>query len=172
VAHFVFEIGETVVHPRYGIGHVVNLESREFERGVIRQYYEISIPGGSTVWVPVDERDSGLRKLAGRSDIVHCRKILESRPSPLTTDGRIRQSELVAHLKRGTIAAHCEVVRDLSAFVAHKPSYGTITAFLEATQAVLCQEWAIVEGITPSAAAVEISLLLEKSNLTGKGTEA
>lgn len=171
VAHLVFEVGETVVHPRYGVGHVVNLESREFERGVIRQYYEISIPGGSTVWVPVDERDSGLRKLAGKSDIVYCRKILESRPAPLTTDGRIRQSELAAHLKRGTIVAHCEVVRDLSAFVAHKPSYGTITAFLEATQAVLCQEWALVEEIPLSAAVVEISLLLEKSNLTGKETE-
>lgn len=167
-----FDVGETVVHPRYGVGHVVKLEAREFERGVVRQYYEISIPGGSTVWVPVDERDSGLRKLAGRSDIVDCRKILKARPSPLTTDGRIRQSELAAHLKRGTIAAHCEVVRDLSAFVAHKPSYGTITAFLEATQAVLCQEWAIVEGIPLSAAVVEISLLLEKSNLTEKGTEA
>jgi RNA polymerase-interacting CarD/CdnL/TRCF family regulator len=162
-----FEVDETVVHPRYGVGQIVKLEDREFERGIIRQYYEISIPGGSTVWVPVDQPDSGLRKLAGRSEIVHCRKILESRPSPLTADGRIRQSELAAHLKQGTIAAHCEVVRDLSAFVAHKSSYGTATGFLEAALGVLCQEWAIVEGITPSAAAVEISLLLEKSNPTG-----
>ena len=144
VARLMFEIGETVVHPRYGVGQVVKLEDREFERGVIQQYYEISIPGGSTVWVPVDERDSGLRKLADRSEIVHCRKILESRPTPLTADGRFRQSELMAYLKQGTIAAHCEVVRDLSAFVAHKPSYGTITAFLEAAQNVLCQEWALV----------------------------
>jgi RNA polymerase-interacting CarD/CdnL/TRCF family regulator len=171
VAHFVFEIGETVVHPRYGVGQIVKLEEREFERGNIRHYYEISIPGGSTVWVPVDARDSGLRKLAGRSDIVDCRKILESRPSPLTADGRFRQSELMAYLKRGTIAAHCEVVRDLSAFVAHKSSYGVVTGFLEAALGVLCQEWALVEGITPSAAVVEISLLLEKSNLTTKETE-
>ena len=170
-AHLMFEVGETVVHPRYGVGRVVKLEDREFERGVIRQYYEISIPGGSTVWVPVDQPDSGLRKLAGRSEIVHCRKILESRPLPLTVDGRIRQSELVTHLKRGTIAAHCEVVRDLSAFVAHKSSYGVVTGFLEAAQNVLCQEWSIVEGITPSAAMVEISLLLEKSSLKGNGTE-
>jgi RNA polymerase-interacting CarD/CdnL/TRCF family regulator len=78
-------------------------------------------------------------------------------------DGRVRQSSLAAHLKQGTIAAQCEVVRDLSAFVAHKPAYGTITSFLEAILRVLCQEWAIVEGITITEAASEIDSLLEKT---------
>jgi CarD family transcriptional regulator len=160
-----FTIGERVVHPQHGVGHVVKLEDKEFERGVIRQYYEISIPGGSTVWVPVDLPNSGLRKLALKSELERCREILKSHPSPLTEDGRVRQSGLVAHLNRGTITAHCEIVRDLSAFVAHKPAYGTITAFLEAIRGVLCQEWAIVEGITLSEATYEISTLLEKGRL-------
>jgi RNA polymerase-interacting CarD/CdnL/TRCF family regulator len=161
----IFTIGERVVHPQHGVGHVVKLENREFERGVILQYYEISIPGGSTVWVPVDLPNSGVRKLALKSELEHCREILQSHPSPLTDDGRVRQSGLVAYLKQGTITAHCEIVRDLSAFVAHKPAYGTITAFLQAILSVLCQEWAIVEGITLSAATYEISTLLEKSRL-------
>lgn len=159
----VFKIGDTVVHPQHGVGQVAKLEDREFERGVMRRYYEISIPGGSTVWVPLDVPASGLRKLAGRSEIVRCRRILESHPSPLTEDSRIRQAGLAARLKQGTLAAHCEVVRDLSAYGAHKPIHGPIAAFLEAVQAVLCQEWAIVEGITLPAAAYEIGLLLEKS---------
>jgi CarD family transcriptional regulator, regulator of rRNA transcription len=161
----IFTIGERVVHPQHGVGHVVKLENREFERGVIQQYYEISIPGGSTVWVPVDMPNSGLRKLALKSELEHCREILKSHPSPLTEDGRVRQAGLVAYLKRGTITAHCEIVRDLSAFVNHKPAYGTITAFLQAILSVLCQEWAIVEGITLSAATYEISTLLEKGKL-------
>jgi CarD family transcriptional regulator len=157
-----FEIGDQVVHPQHGVGLVVKLEDREFERGDSRRYYEIHIPGGSTVWVPVDLSNSGLRPLASKSDLIHCREILQARPSPLMEDGRVRQSALVARLKQGTIAAQCEVVRDLSAFVAHKPAYGTITGFLEAMLRVLCQEWAIVEEITPSEAAFEISSLLEK----------
>ena len=68
----------------------------------------------------------------------------------------------MARLKRGTIAMHCEVVRDLSAFVAHKPAYGTITSFLEAMVRVLAQEWALVEGISVGEATVQINLLLEK----------
>ena len=156
-----FEIGEQVVHPQHGVGQIVRLEDREFERGDSRTYYEIQIPGGSTVWVPIDLSNSGLRKLANKSDLVRCREILKAPPLPLTEDGRVRQATLVAHLKQGTIAAQCEVVRDLSAFVAHKPAYGTITGFLEAMLRVLCQEWAIVEEITVSEALYEISALLE-----------
>jgi RNA polymerase-interacting CarD/CdnL/TRCF family regulator len=164
-----FDIGETVVHPQYGVGDIVKLEDREFERGKIRRYYEISIPGGSTVWVPVDASNSGLRRLARKADLAQCRKILMSRPESLTEDGRIRQSDLVARLKRGTIAVQCEVVRDLSAFVSHKPSYGTITGFLEAMLSVLCQEWAIVEEISAGEAATQINLLLQQGQVVTKG---
>lgn len=157
-----FEIGDKVVHPQHGVGQVVKLEDREFERGDTQRYYEISIPGGSTVWVPVDLANSGLRGLAHVSELAHCREILQARPLPLTQDGRVRQSELVARLKQGSLAVQCEVVRDLSAFVSHKPSYGTITAFLEAMLRVLCQEWAAVQKITMSEAMAEISSLLEQ----------
>jgi CarD family transcriptional regulator len=164
LASSMFEIGDKVVHPQHGVGQVVKLEDREFERGDIRRYYEIHIPGGSTVWVPVDLSNSGLRRLAHKSELAHCREILQARPRPLTEDGRVRQSVLVEHLKQGTLAAQCEVVRDLSAFVAHKPAYGTITAFLEAMLRVLCQEWAMVQETTVSEAMAEISSLLEQKN--------
>lgn len=169
VANLTFEIGERVVHPQYGVGEIVKLEDREFERGETRRYYEISIPGGSTVWVPVDMSDSGLRRLARKGDLAQCREILTSKPSSLTEDGRIRQSELVGRLKRGTIAVQCEIVRDLSAFVSHKPAYGTITGFLEMMQSVLCQEWAIVEEISLAEASAEIHLLLGKGQVATKG---
>jgi CarD family transcriptional regulator len=157
-----FEIGERVVHPQHGVGLIVRLEDREFERGHSRRYYEIDIPGGSTVWVPVDLSNTGLRKLASKKDLDQCREVLKSHPLPLNDDGRMRQSTLVAHLREGTIAAQCEVVRDLSAFVAHKPAYGTIPAFLEAMLRVLSQEWALVEEIPIPEAMFEISSLLER----------
>ncbi len=164
VARSLFEIGDTVVHPQYGVGQVVKLEDREFERGHTRRYYEISIPGGSTVWVPVDLSNSGLRSLAHKSELAHCREILQAHPLPLTEDGRVRQSELVARLKQGTIAVQCEVVRDVSAFVSQKQAYGAMTAFLEATLRVLCQEWAMVQEITMPEATTEISSLLGQNN--------
>jgi CarD family transcriptional regulator len=165
-----FKVGDKVVHPQYGVGHVAKLEDREFEPGVMRRYYEIAIPG-STLWVPLDLPSLGLRKLTVKSEIERCRQILSSRPASLAEDARLRQSDLSARLKEGTIAAHCEVVRDLAAHGAHKPISGTIAAFLRVTQDVLCQEWAAVEGITLAEAVVEVSFLLEKSKLTLTETE-
>ena len=159
--HSMFEIGEAVVHPQYGVGRIVKLEEREFEHGKMHRYYEVLLPGGSTLWVPVDRPNSGLRRLAQRSDLVHCRAILKAPPSPLIEDGRLRQSDLASQLKKGTIDAQCEVTRDLSAFVSHKPAYGTIFAFLDAVRGALDQEWAQVEEISLQEAAFEISSLLD-----------
>ena len=158
-----FNIGDTVVHPQYGVGHVTKLEDREFEPGKSRRYYQVSMSGGSTIWVPVDRADTALRKVARKSELARCREILTSHPLPLTQDGRVRQSELVARLKSCTLAAQCEVVRDLSAFVSHKPAYGTISGFLEAIQGTLYQEWAVVQEISVPEAAAEISSLLQRT---------
>lgn len=160
-----FELGDKVVHPQYGVGYVVSLEDMEFVPGVTERYYKVSIPGGSTVWVPLDLSKSGLRKLAARGDLDRCRRILKSRPLPLSEESRFRQSELSARLKKATIAVHCEVVRDLSGFGAHKPISGTIGNFLQVTQNVLSQEWAAVEGVSVQEANAEINILLEKGQL-------
>lgn len=159
-----FKIGERVVHPQHGVGHVVNLEEREFGSGVTRRYYEIAIAGaGSTLWVPCDPPSFGLRNLAKRSEIDSCRQILASRPSPLTDDARSRQANLAERLKQGTIRVQCEVVRDLFAFGEHKSLYGTMANFYRQTQNVLCEEWALVEGVTLADAMQEVTSLLEKS---------
>lgn len=165
-----FNIGEQVVHPQHGVGHVVNLEEREFGSGVTRRYYEIAITGaGSTLWVPCDPPSFGLRSLAGRNEIAACRKVLAARPSPLMDDARSRQSNLADRLKQGTIRVQCEVVRDLYAFGEHKSLYGTMANFYRQTQNVLCEEWAIVEGVTLADAVQEVTSLLEKSrSLAGK----
>jgi CarD family transcriptional regulator len=167
-----FEIGDQVVHPQHGVGQIVKLESREFESGVMRQYYEVSISGTSTLWVPVDLVAMGLRKPAKRTEIARCRKILTARPVPLTEEGRTRQALLAARLKQGTISTFCEVVRDLYAFGEHKSLYGTIAGFYKVTKDVLCQEWAIVEGITPLDAVQEIDALLMRGRETLKTVTA
>ncbi len=161
-----FKVGEQVVHPRHGVGKVAKLVEREFERGMKRQYYEISISSGETVWVPVDLETSGLRKLAAHSEIARCREILKSRPSPLNPDFRFRQAELATRLQQGTIFAQCEVVRDLFASAAYKSLSGPIGNFFQSVQDVLCQEWAAVEGVSVTEAAQEVYLLLERHKKT------
>lgn len=165
-----FNIGERVVHPQHGVGQVVKLEERGFGSGVRRLYYEVSIAGaGSTLWVPCDPPSYGLRSLADRAEIERCRQVLASRPIPLTEDPRTRQTKLAERLKGGTIRVQCEVVRDLYAFGEHKSLYGSMAGFFRQTQNVLCEEWALVEGVTLEQAVQEVNALLEKSrHLAGR----
>jgi CarD family transcriptional regulator len=159
-----FNIGDRVVHPQHGVGQVVRLDDREFGSGVMRRYYEVSIvSAGSTLWVPMEPALFGLRSLTNGNEINACRKILASRPSPLTEDARSRQSVLIERLKQGTIRTQCEVVRDLYAFGEHKSLYGSMANFYRQTQNVLCEEWALVEGVTVAEAMQEVAGLLEKS---------
>ena len=165
-----FNVGDQVVHPQHGVGEVVKLDDRKFGSSESRRYYEVSIPnGGSTLWVPLDPPGYGLRKLAERSDIKECRVILASRPSPLPDDARTRQPKLAERLKQGTIYVQCEVVRDLYAFGEHKSLYGSMAGFFRQTQNVLCEEWALVEGVTLAEAVQEVNALLDKSRkMAGK----
>jgi len=165
-----FNIGDQVIHPQHGVGEVVKLEDRAFGSGVTRRYYEVSIPSaGSTLWVPLDPPGYGLRKLAKRSEIELCREILASSPEPFMDDPRTRQANLLKRLKQGTIRAQCEVVRDLYAFGEHKSLYGSMAGFFRQTQNVLCEEWALVEGVTLEEAEQEVIALLNTSRrLTAK----
>lgn len=156
-----FKVGDRVVHPRHGLGNVTKLAVKQFVEGEKRPFYEISFPG-STLWVPLSLSTSGIRKLTVKSEIALCRQLLNAPAAPLSDDPRMRQTELNDHLKEGTLAAHCEVVRDLTAYGWHKPLSGALAVFLKVTRDVLCQEWAAVEGITLSQAVMEIESLLEK----------
>lgn len=155
-----FSIGDRVVHPQQGVGYVDKLEEKQFEPNKPRMYYVISIPD-TTMWVPVDLTTSGLRKLSVKSELEQCRQVLQSTPHPLIAD-RGLLSSLIGQINQGTIAAHCEVVRDLTAHGWHKPLYGPMAEFQRVILNVLSQEWAVVEGISQVEAAYEISVLLKK----------
>ena len=159
------KVDDRVVHPRHGLGRVTQLAIKRFGEGEKRLFYEISFTD-STLWVPMTLSASGIRKLAVKSEIANCRRLLKSPAEPLNNDPRLRQTELVDHLKEGTVIAQCEVVRDLTAHGWRKTLSGGIATFLNVTQDVLCQEWAAVEGTTLSEAASEIEALLEKGRPT------
>jgi CarD family transcriptional regulator len=155
-----FDIGDRVVHPQHGVGFVADLEEKQFEPHVSRRYYVISIPD-TTLWVPVDLPTSGLRKLSVRSELEQCRQVLQSAPLTLKPDRSLLAS-LADHIRQGTIVAHCEVLRDLTAFGWHKPLYGPVAEFQRTILNVLCQEWATVEEVSLVEASHEINILLKK----------
>jgi len=141
-----FKIGDRVVHPHHGLGTITNLANREFEPGMPRGYYEISVEDG-TLWVPVDDPSLGLRGLTSKSHLARCAEILQSAPSASDLDPRKLKEQLSKHLRDGTIVSQCEVVRDVTALGWKKPLMGAMADLRRVAFTVLCQEWAIVADI-------------------------
>ena len=155
-----FKVGEKVVHPQHGVGYVASLEEKQFEPNSAQMYYVIAIPD-TTLWVPVDSTTSGLRRLSGKGELDQCRLVLQSAPLELVSD-RSLLAGLAVRIKQGTIVAHCEVLRDLTAHGWRKSLFGPIADFKRMITNVLCQEWATVDGISTFEANNEINALLKK----------
>ena len=85
------EIGETVLHPRYGVGLIDRIEARD-QDGESRQFYVIPKPSlSSTIFVPVDCADEvGLRPISSREKLNQAVKILSGEFKDSTTVPGVR----------------------------------------------------------------------------------
>jgi RNA polymerase-interacting CarD/CdnL/TRCF family regulator len=155
-----FKVGDSVVHPIYGVGHIVKIEARRFSEKEARLYYEITMPNRS-LWIPVDACEVvGLRLVTAKSDLDQYRNLLKDRPVPLNQNHHRRHLELVNRLRQGSFQVLCEVVRDLTAASWRRPLGRSDTATLKKTRESLCQEWATAAGVSITEAIKEIESLL------------
>jgi CarD family transcriptional regulator len=164
-----FKIGDFVVHPAYGVGHLIKIEEKQFAEMRACLYYQITLPR-STVWIPVEaQATSGLRLVTARRDLDRYRTLLESRPVPLHKDYKQRHLELVSRLNQGSFQVVCEVVRDLTAWARRKPLNRTDTLTLKKTEESLYEEWATAAGVSIAEAIEEVKSLLQTTQPASLG---
>lgn len=157
------KVGDCVVYPSYGIGHITGLAVKGLSGQEARLYFEVNMKEG-TIWVPVETtRPSRLRPLTAREDLARYRKLLVSCPESLDNDHRKRTTDLDARFKEGSFQAVCEIVRDLTARSWEKTFSQGDAALLDKAQRILCLEWSASAGVTPAEAAQEVDSLLSKA---------
>lgn len=155
-----FKVGDNVVHPVYGMGHIVQIEEKRFSEKGVRQYYKVILPR-STIWVPIEAQAMiGLRLVTARRDLGQYRSLLKSRSVPLKHNHAQRHVELASRLKEGSFKVICEVVRDLTVSGRQKSLGRSDTVILQKTRERLRQEWAASAGISMTEATEEINTLL------------
>lgn len=110
-----FEVGDKVVHPRYGPGRITAIDSRGLVEAATR-YYVIEIPGqGLTVRVPVlNAAEARLRFAVSMSRLPRVLSMLRGRPHFLPEDFHERQEQMWAKLQTGGVTQLASVVRDLT----------------------------------------------------------
>jgi CarD family transcriptional regulator len=155
-----FKISDQVVHPTYGIGHIVDIEEKRFAQQESQWYYKVRLPK-RTLWLPVETQEaSGLRPITAKSELDWYRNLLKSPPLPLERNHHRRHPALLRRLKEGSFQVLCEVVRDLTAWGWRKPLGPTDMATLRKIRQSLSQEWATAAGVSPNEAIKEIDSLL------------
>ncbi len=162
-----YEVGDTVVHPTYGIGKVVEIEEIKYHDPAAHLFYKISVDN-AFIWVKMDDAgDSRQRRLTPRQDLDHYRKLLSSDPTPLNEDRYKRYSEYQDRLKSPSFEIWCEIVRDLSARAQIKRLNEYDASTLRRVTDILTKEWALSAGISTEEAAHEIKTILSNAKRPG-----
>lgn len=156
-----FKVGDSVVHPVYGVGDIVKIEEKRFSEKEKQLYYKVVLPK-NTLWIPVKaEAAIGLRLVTAKSDLDQYRDLLKHPPAPIPKDHHQRHREQVRLLKKGSFRILCEVVRDLTAWSLRKRLGPVDKTTLQNTRERLYREWAIAAGVPISEATKEIDALLQ-----------
>jgi len=155
------KIGDLVVHPAFGIGHIENVEEKQFSKEEeARLFYKITRPKHHIMWVLVDATISGLRLVTAKGDLDQYRALLKSAPVPVNTNHQQRHLEMFSRLTQGSFQNVCEVVRDLTAWGWQKPLDQADSTLLQKSRESLYQEWASATNVSTTEAIKEIDTLL------------
>jgi RNA polymerase-interacting CarD/CdnL/TRCF family regulator len=155
-----FEVGDSVVHPVYGVGHIVQIEKKQFSEQETRLYYEVTLPR-STIWVPIEAQATiGLRLVTAKGQLDHYRTLLKNHPDPPSDNHSELHMDLARRLKEGSFQVTCEVVRDLTVSGWQKPLGRSDATILQKTRERLCHEWATSADVSITEATEEVNALL------------
>jgi CarD family transcriptional regulator len=165
-----FQIGDTVIHPSYGAGTVVDIE-RLHCLGSDKPYYSIELSDGSKtrVWVPVrDAGKRGVRHPTPMSQLGRVWHVLRTGPEVLAPDHDRRHEVLQEKLRGGDVFRVAEVVRDMH-WENHRSRKLSITdkELYNRGLALLTSEVAVMQGCDLATAEATISDILAASLAAG-----
>ena len=161
-----YQVGETVVHPGYGVGKVVDIE-RLSCLGSDKQYYSVKLLDGSgtQIWIPVrDAEEKGMRRPIQESQLNKIWRRLRSEPKALPSDHKERYAIVRQKLGDGDVLRIAEALRDLSwkdAQVRSLTSEGK--RLYDKAMQLLASEVSVVGGSDPDGVEAQISRILSEN---------
>ncbi|MDC0194861.1 CarD family transcriptional regulator [Alphaproteobacteria bacterium] len=109
-----FDIGETVVYPKHGVGEIISIESMEVS-SIKTKFYVVKMEQAKlTIRVPLDKQgEVGLRKISSKKIITNVFDTLKLKPKIRRIMWSRRAQEYEAKIFSGDPLKIGEVVRDL-----------------------------------------------------------
>ncbi len=109
-----YKVGQEIVYPLQGVGHVKAIEERPFQDRRILYYIIYLEVSDMTVMVPVDKADElGIRAIVGKKEAQKALRLIAEKYEPVTADWKLRYQMNLDLLKKGSIIDIANVVRAL-----------------------------------------------------------
>ena len=109
-----FNIGETVVYPKHGVGEIISLETMEIS-SIKTKFYVVKMEQAKLIIrVPLDKQfEVGLRKIASKKIVEEVLSTLKLKPKIRRIMWSRRAQEYDAKIHSGDPVKIAEVIRDL-----------------------------------------------------------
>jgi CarD family transcriptional regulator len=158
----VFQKGDWVVHPTYGVGEVKRIEKKRLG-GEARKYYRVEADE-TAFWIPLESiDDSRVRKVISGNEFRKAVKLFEKPPKEMDPNFKTRRKRINDVLAEGLIRPTIRLIRDLWAHNMTKRLNDTEKAALRNIMNNLVDEWAVSQGISVEEASAELDRLLEQN---------
>lgn len=152
----VFQVGDKVIHKRYGLGEVIKLDNKELA-GKPTNCYVVRIRD-LTMWVPADDSPrSSLRMPTPQADFENLCAILCSPGEPLSIDRFERKNQLYEMIKDGSLEGFCRVIRDLTLLGTTKKLNVDDRSIMERALSFLINEWMLSFSVSQEQAVNDIN---------------
>ena len=109
-----YKVGQEIVYPLQGVGHIRAIEERPFRDRKLLYYIVYLEVSDMTIMVPVDKADDlGIRAIVGKKESQKALRLIAEEYEPVLADWKLRYQMNLDLLKKGSIIDIANVVRAL-----------------------------------------------------------
>ncbi len=109
-----YKVGQEIVYPLQGVGHIKAIEERPFRDQKLLYYIVYLEVSDMTIMVPTDKADAlGIRAIVGKKEAMKALKLIAEEFEPVPADWKLRYQMNLDLLKKGSVMDIANVVRAL-----------------------------------------------------------
>ncbi len=109
-----YKVGQEIVYPLQGVGHIRAIEEKPFRDNKILYYIVYLEVSDMTIMVPVNKADDlGIRAIVGKKEAQKALRLIAEEFEPIPADWKLRYQMNLDLLKKGSILDIANVVRAL-----------------------------------------------------------
>lgn len=109
-----FKVGQEVVYPSQGVGHIERIEEKKFKDKKVPYFVIYLEVSDMTVMVPVDKaKELGIRAIVPKKEAERALELISEAYEPIPSDWKLRYQMNLDLLKKGSVQDIATIVRSL-----------------------------------------------------------